>query len=231
MNNSKLSTFLLLAIIGLSLQTNATTVSIDTAGLLSIPSVQVGSINYSVELQLIAGEPISFELGSNISETQQTPDAQYQNNILSIPDVAYGSDRYIVELLLIEGSTPTRFQLSNANLNCSNCVSSQESSSVSGLTFNFNESTPGFGETLGSIHFKSDGTFFDDATNNNGHFVSTGSWTQNGNQLSIHFTFYQYDGEEGVTYDGSTLTGQVENNQGSLSDGYTTMNLTSLITH
>ena len=36
---------------------------------------------------------------------------------------------------------------------------------------------------------------------------------------------------EGVTYDGSTLTGQVENNLGSLSDGHTTMNLISLVTH
>jgi len=216
-----------------SFQINAATVTLDSSGLLNIPSVQVGTTNYTVDLQLIAGSsPSTFELGSNILITLQTPDAQYQNNNLSIPEVAYGSDKYSAELILVEGSSPLRFQLSSATMLCSNCVSNtQEITSVSGLTYNFSESTPGFGTTTGTIQFKSDGTFVDDATNDGGHFIATGSWAQSGDEVTIHFTYYQYDGQAGVTYNGDTLVGQIQNNLATLTNGNTIMNLTSLVNH
>jgi|GEM_PF-818705 len=219
-------------LLGLAFNFNcfAATVTFETSGLLKIPSVQVGSIFYNVELNLLNNvSPITFELGSNISQTHDSPDANYQNNVLSIPDVAYGQDRYSAELALVPDSSPLRFQLSSASLNCSDCVDNNSANSVSGLTFNFNESTPGYGETNGTIKFNQDGTFYDDAINNNGHFISTGTWSQTGSELSIHFTFYQYDGQEGVNYDGITLSGLLQNNLGSLTDGNTTMNFTSVV--
>jgi hypothetical protein len=60
----------------------------------------------------------------------------------------------------------------------------------------------------GLMGFRDDGTFDQDGDNpETGHYLSGGTWTIAGGALSIHFTWYEYDGEDRVDYDGSTMTG------------------------
>jgi hypothetical protein len=229
MNPLFLKTVLLILLFTSCGQIHASTITLDSSLHLTIPSVQVGSMNYAVELQLVEGSsPVAFELlHESIVETNENHLAIYQNEILTIPEVVFEQDKYSAELQLVTGSFPLLFNLIDSALVCSNCFF-DTATNVAGLSFNFNEVTPGFGSTIGIITFNHDGTFVDDATNDSGHFIATGTWNQNNSQLSIHFTSYQYDGENRVEYDGDTLVGQIQNNQGLLTNGHTEMNLMSL---
>ncbi|MBT3485651.1 MAG: hypothetical protein HOG03_08055 [Desulfobacula sp.] len=220
-------TILLSFLLCFVLQASAAPVTVDTNGFLNLPSIQVGASNYAVGFQLLSGiSPVTFELSNNIVVTSETPNAQYDNGTIAITEVEYGSDKYSIELQLVPNTSPLQFELTGITVFCQGCVPvNQGGTTVSGLSFNFKENTPGYGDTIGTITFHADGTFTDDASNAQGHFLAGGTWVQTGNQLSIHFTSYQYDGESKVLYDGSTMTGQIDNNQGTLTDGNTSMNL------
>ena len=60
---------------------------------------------------------------------------------------------------------------------------------------------------VGTIAFFEDFTFEEDATDPEaGHFLAGGTWqAEDEGGFSIHFTWYQYDGQDETEYDGDTM--------------------------
>jgi len=210
----------------------AETPAYDSSGLLSLPSVQVGTTEsgykyYNVGLQRVEGGGWLFELSAAI-ETTEVTSATYAGGELVVSNLAYATDLYSTKFLLVENSSPLRFTLSSASKLCSNCLySTQGAIVVSGLTFSLSETSSGSSATTtGTITFNANGTFQESATNSSGHFVAGGTWSQTNDEVTIHFTSYQYDNGDGQEeYNGATMTGTVYPNKAVLSDSTTSMTL------
>ncbi len=67
----------------------------------------------------------------------------------------------------------------------------------------------------GTIDFRADMTFLQDATSEGGHHLAGGDYAFDSDgadathALSFHYTWYQYDAMDRVDYDGHTYTGTV----------------------